>query len=391
MNPVKTNSSPKLPLIISLMMFPQIVETIYSPVLPHLAVRFSVSAETAAQTLSVYFIAFAVGVIFWGRIADITGRRPAMLAGLLTYGAGAGLALLATNFTTLLIARMLSAFGAAVGSVVTQTILRDSFRGRALANVFTIMGIGISVSPVIGLLSGGLLAGVAGHLGVFSLLLVMAILLWSATVLRLPETRPAIVNQTKMRTLAMRMFTDAAIWRSALLVAMFNLMLFSYYSLAPFVFHQLGYSSLQFGYSGIVMAIGSIFGSLLNRKLLQRLWPVQRLKLLSGVMALLGGFGVLLLQNSILFLLPMLLMVISFAIAIPNLLAHALKDYQLHAGSAGALFGLLYYLLLGGALGMAGMLQDLGLVELTAAIIVLVTMVIPDRLRTQSPDTKKPL
>ena len=39
-----------------------------------------------------------------------------MLAGLLTYGAGTLLALLATQFETLLLARVIAAFGAAVGS-----------------------------------------------------------------------------------------------------------------------------------------------------------------------------------------------------------------------------------------------------------------------------------
>ena len=58
-----------------------------------------------------------------------------MLAGLLTYGAGTLLALLATQFETLLLARVIAAFGAAVGSVVTQTMLRDSYQGSDLAQI----------------------------------------------------------------------------------------------------------------------------------------------------------------------------------------------------------------------------------------------------------------
>ena len=78
------------------MMFPQIVETIYSPALTQIATQFRVSDGQASQTLSVYFLAFAVGVVCWGRLCDLIGRRPAMLAGLLTYGLGTLLALLAT-------------------------------------------------------------------------------------------------------------------------------------------------------------------------------------------------------------------------------------------------------------------------------------------------------
>ncbi|WP_421164965.1 MFS transporter, partial [Aeromonas dhakensis] len=139
------NKLPPLWLVVGLMMFPQIVETIYSPVLTHIATEFRVSEGQASQTLSVYFLAFAAGVVCWGRLCDLIGRRPAMLAGLLTYGAGTLLALLATEFETLLLARVIAAFGAAVGSVVTQTMLRDSYQGSDLARVFSVMGIALSL------------------------------------------------------------------------------------------------------------------------------------------------------------------------------------------------------------------------------------------------------
>ncbi len=53
-------------LVTALLMFPQIAETIYSPALTDISAHFSVSAADAAQTLAVYFIGFAVGVLFWG-------------------------------------------------------------------------------------------------------------------------------------------------------------------------------------------------------------------------------------------------------------------------------------------------------------------------------------
>ena len=152
------NKLPPLWLVVGLMMFPQIVETIYSPVLTHIATQFQVSEGLASQTLSVYFLAFAVGVVCWGRLCDLIGRRPAMLAGLFTYWLGTLLALLANQFEVLLLARVISAFGAAVGSVVTQTMLRDSYQGSDLAKVFSVMGAALSISPVLGLVSGGLLA-----------------------------------------------------------------------------------------------------------------------------------------------------------------------------------------------------------------------------------------
>ena len=365
------NKKPHIGLILALMMFPQIVETIYSPVLPNLANSFEISIHTATQTLSIYFSAFAFGVICWGRVADLIGRRPTMLIGLCTYGLGSTLALLATDFDMIMAARFISAFGAAVGSVVTQTMLRDSYDGHDLIKVFTLMGMGISLSPVIGLISGGFIADYAGHLGVFSVLLILAVVLFLVTLQALPETRPDNIAKVNLRTLLIRMLKDSDIRYNAVLVALFNLVLFSYYSLAPFIFNKLGFSAIEFGYTGIALACGSLLGSLLNKHLLQAKYTSQSLLPLACGLVLIGSTGVYITQDSIWLLVPMLIVVMSYGIAIPNILAHALTQYKDVAGSAGAVFGLLYYLLLGAALAVTGVLNNLGLVLMFAAAIIL--------------------
>ncbi|HCT5130358.1 TPA: multidrug effflux MFS transporter [Aeromonas hydrophila] len=369
------NKLPPLWLVVGLMMFPQIVETIYSPVLTHIASQFRVSEGQASQTLSVYFLAFAAGVVCWGRLCDLVGRRPAMLAGLMTYGAGTLLALLATQFETLLLARVIAAFGAAVGSVVTQTMLRDSYQGSYqgsdLARVFSVMGIALSLSPVLGLVSGGLLAEQFGYLGVFSALLVLAAGLLLVTCWQLPETRPAITQRVALCPLAQRMARDAALWRRAALVALFNTMLFGYYSLAPFLFAGLGLSAGEFGYSGILLALATLGGSLLNKRLLGRGWSPASLIRLAAVLALGSGWLVWASQTSLWFLLPMMGVVVAFGLAIPNVLSQALLAYREVAGSAGALFGLGYYLLLSLGLAVAASLQDLGLLLGSCGLLAL--------------------
>lgn len=171
-----------IPLATGLMMFPQIAETIYSPALPQIAQSFAVSPEHAGQTLSFYFLAFAIGVVVWGRLCDKLGRRPTMLIGLFLYMVASLIALISPNFEMLMLARMLAAFGAAVGSVGTQTMMRDMFDGKKLAQVFSIMGIALAVSPAIGMMAGSLLTSHFGYQGMFAGLAALAVLLllWSA-------------------------------------------------------------------------------------------------------------------------------------------------------------------------------------------------------------------
>lgn len=367
-------TKPSIGLMVVLMMFPQIVETIYSPVLPHIAAQFDVSVKAASQTLSIYFLAFALGVIVWGVVADRLGRRKTMLLGLSVYAVSAAAAVVAPSFEALMIARGLSAFGVAVGSVVTQTMLRDSYDGAGLSKVFSYMGMGISISPVIGMMSGGFLAEWGGHSYVFVTLSGLALVLLSISTVTLPETMPESTQPSALFNLFIQMIRDREIWSNALLVAAFNILLFSYYLQGPFLFEQLGYSSIQFGRSGIVLAVGTFAGSLLNKRLVQHGFTTQKLLLIASILGLLGAIGVLLLQDSLWFLLPMVLVVVSFGIGIPNILSQALVNYRSQAGSAGAVFGLLYYLMIGGGLAVAGSVQNLGAVLVTCAAVALLTV-----------------
>ncbi|EHS7463026.1 multidrug efflux MFS transporter EmrD-3 [Vibrio cholerae] len=363
-------TKPSLWLMVIMLMFPQIVETIYSPVLGSIARSFSVSDAQAAQTLSVYFLAFALGVVIWGVLADKWGRRPTMLVGLLIYGSATFIAMQTDSFTILMLARVFSAFGIAVGSVVTQTILRDVFSGHELRKVFSLMGIGISISPVLGMLLGGQLAFAGGHQLVFLALFFIALVLFVYNLCQLPETQQ-VKPKIALGCLVARMFKDKQVLLSALLVALYNVALFSYYQLGAFIFSDLGLDAEQFGYSGIALGLGSLIGSFLNKTLLAKQVPQRALLLLAALLLIMGTIGVSLTLDSIGFVAAMILVVIAYGMAIPNILSTALVEYKSQAGSAGALFGLLYYLLIGSGLALTGLVQHLGVVLLICAGITL--------------------
>lgn len=129
-------SVPSLGLMITLVGFPQISESIFTPVLPQLRRAFAVSANQVQLTMSTYFVAFAVGVLLWGQLADKWGRRPAMLAGIALYLVGNLGLYFSQQFSVLISWRLVQALGASAGSVVTQTIMRESFSGITGAKVF---------------------------------------------------------------------------------------------------------------------------------------------------------------------------------------------------------------------------------------------------------------
>lgn len=365
---------PPLALVILLLSFPQIVETIYSPTLPLIAAAYRATPEEAAQTLSLWFVAFALGVVAWGRLCDLAGRRPALLAGLALYALGAGWAMMAGDFAQLLLARLISAFGAAVGSIITQTALRDSFRGPDLARVFSLLGIALAVSPAIGMFLGQVIASRAGHQGVFAGLGLLAAALLGLSLAFWPETRPSEVQATRFLPTLRDMLQDGDIWRNALLIAVFNLAIFGYYQLGPFLFERLETRWLEFGESGLVLAAASLLGAFANSLLLRRGRNAGQLVRL-GVLLLAIGAGLLvLLASSPAFLIGMAVVALAYAIAIPNILAGALRNYPHRLGTAGAILSMLYYVLLGMGLVAAGFGQRLDLLLVACAMLAAIAL-----------------
>ena len=359
-----------LTLATSMMMFPQVVETIYSPALTHIADGFHVSAEVAAQTLSSYFFAFALGVVVWGRLCDVIGRRPAILLGLGIYLFASIMAVLSDTFALLLGARVMAAFGAAVGSVGTQTAIRDCFNGQELAQVFSLMGIAMAISPAVGVLSGTVLTHYWGFQGVFTGLAVLAALLLGYAAWQLPETRPRQRVQDPFFSTFKRMLKDSDIWRSAVLVALLNICMFGYYQLAPFHFEALAIPPQWFGYTGLVLAIGVGIGAVVNKVLVARNWMFISLLILACGLGLLGGIVMWVIENTLWFVLAMIPVVMAYGIAIPNILARALRRYKDCVGTAGAILGLMYYVMLGGGLVLAGLTQRLSVVLIISMLLM---------------------
>ncbi|HDM7598135.1 TPA: MFS transporter, partial [Staphylococcus aureus] len=91
-----------IPLAVVLLMFPQIIETMYSPALTSVKSTFGVSSNEAAQAMSIFFVAFAFGVVFWGRMCDVIGRRVSTILGLIVFIIAAIFTMLAPTFNLLL-------------------------------------------------------------------------------------------------------------------------------------------------------------------------------------------------------------------------------------------------------------------------------------------------
>ncbi len=161
------------------------------PALPAISDEFRLSEPNDRQlVVIIYFVGFGFGQLIWGPLSDRFGRLPVLAFGLAIFVAGSIIAVVATSFEGLLIARAIQGLGSGAPRITVMAVARDLFVGARMSRVMSlIMTVFIFVPLVAPALGQGLL-----YLGSWRLLFLVilaagvGLLVWSQ--LRLPETRP---------------------------------------------------------------------------------------------------------------------------------------------------------------------------------------------------------
>ena len=100
-----------------------------------------------------------------------------------------------------------------------------------------------------------------------------------------------------MLPLLRQLLRDRWIWSQALLVTAFNVAMYSWYALGPFVFERLHWPLAWFGASGAVLALGSALGAWGNGRLLRAgVAAATRIRIAAGLV-LTGGLLAALLHD----------------------------------------------------------------------------------------------
>ena len=343
---------PSVWFLIFLVGFPQISETIYTPSLPELAEQLQALENQIQQTLSIYFLGFAIGVFCWGILCDKIGRRLSMLWGIAVYIAGSVGCLGANSVELLLLSRVVQAFGAATGSVTTQTIMRDCYDDARRPQIFAKVSAVLAFSPAIGPLLGSVISQYCGVSYVFITLVSMGLAALLLTYFTLGETqRNSSLPSISILLVARQMLGDKHIWIFGSFIGVINGIIFSYYAEAPFIFiNNLGFSVVEYGCLGFIVALASFLGAIIGKKLITELHYIVVMRIGYAVMVV----GILLFVLAILLRLSYLLSLIGICgsiflimggigISLPSCLSNALVNYRNSLGVSGALLGLLYY------------------------------------------------
>lgn len=249
---------------------------LYLPALPQMQRALGLSPSAVQWTLSVLILAFGVGQLLWGPVADRIGRQPVLRWGLGLYVLSSVMTTLASDLSLMILARAAQGASLAAAVVCGRAMIRDLYAPEQGARMMAKGMSGLGVIALVGPILGGLTATFAGWRATMGVLAVSGAVIWAFVWMRLPETLPEQRRQPHLHWGAMvrnwwQIAQHPTFRAHAMLTSSTYGGLYVYLALSAFVFIDvLGTSRTAYGLAGASLSLAYLMGTFLCRRMLPR-------------------------------------------------------------------------------------------------------------------------
>ena len=316
---------------------------LFAPSMPAIARELHVSGAVMQSSISVTLVAYAVGQLVFGLIADGRGRLAALLPGLVLFIAGSLVAMFAQDITVFLIGRALQGFSVGACQVSARALLVDNVKGERFFVAVVYLSLAWGLGPVIAPFAGGLVQEYAGWRWNFSLYAIYSAILLVMS-LRLRESLARDRRKSLSQSLrGYRLILGDTQFLAATLALGASLSLFLIWNIiGPFIVQRvLHLSAAFFGATALAAGMSYLVGTFLSRALIKKMPP--RNLMLSGLVASAVGLAVLISTPGDLNLVTLILGVIlsnfGQGLLFSNVVAFTMKLYADRAGATASLLG----------------------------------------------------
>ncbi|NDY74162.1 MFS transporter [Desulfobacter hydrogenophilus] len=134
--------------------FPPLSTDLYLPALPQMKEILNTTQSQVNLTLSMFFVFYAIGLLFWGPLSEKYGRKPILLIGMVIYTISSIMCGFSQSVGQLIVGRIIQAIGGSAATAVSTAMVKDLYSGRkrekVMAMVMSMVIIAPIVAPVIG-------------------------------------------------------------------------------------------------------------------------------------------------------------------------------------------------------------------------------------------------
>ena len=159
------------------------------PALPVIATDLNVGNINDTQLIiSLVFLGMAVGQIFYGPLSDTIGRNKTIYIGFVVFTAGSILSIVAVDFTSMLIGRLLQGLGMAAPRIICTAVIRDQYSGNAMARVTSFIMVIFILVPMVAPAFGQLILVFFDWRAIFTIVFIIGLItnIWFA--IRQPDS-----------------------------------------------------------------------------------------------------------------------------------------------------------------------------------------------------------
>nr|KGA07687.1 MAG: hypothetical protein GM42_1015 [actinobacterium acMicro-1] len=361
----------------------------YLPAFPTMAEDLGVSPSRIGLTLSMFTVGMSLGQFFLGALTDRIGRKTVIVSGGLLMAVASTVAGFAADAGVLIILCLFMGFSASAGLVGGRAVVADLTRGEAAVRPFTILGMVVSIGPVLGPMGGAALLALGGWRAIFFGLAIYALTASVFVALVVPESLPVDKRQTggigQMFRTAAKILRNRQYLAFAILIWFGFAMLFAYISSSSFIVAQNldlppAAHAASFGINGI----GIVTAGLITTRLATIVRPRRLIRI--GLIAQLTAFlalWIVILSGTVS---PWTVFPILFVLAssmgfiFGPATAMAMEHVRFASGTALALLGSVQFLAAAAAATLVGIVNTNALVALAevgsvATVLVLVALI----------------
>lgn len=128
--------------------------SIYLPAMPIIAEDLHISKAMMSNTLTVYFVVFAIFTLLAGMLSDAYGRKRILMSGMFFFILGASVCALSESYEMLIFGRIIQAFGASMVPGTLMAMIRDACEDVQVVSLMgwltVLSGLFLVAAPIIG-------------------------------------------------------------------------------------------------------------------------------------------------------------------------------------------------------------------------------------------------
>ncbi|HEY9010690.1 MAG TPA: multidrug effflux MFS transporter [Devosia sp.] len=335
----------------------------YLPALPEIGGQLDASLSAVQLSLMAFMAAFAIGQLIYGPISDMVGRKPPLYAGTALFIAASVGCAVAPSIEWLIVCRFLQGIGGCASMSLPRAIVRDEYTGAEAAQLFSLIMLVFSISPILAPLSGSVVIAFGEWRLLFWVMAVVGTIGLVLSVVALRETRPRHLRTESSLAGALRAYGQLMVdWNfiGLTLIGGFGMASFmgflgnssfvyiEHYGLTPTQY------SLAFSVNAVsFFAVSQTSGFMVKRFGLQRVVRTSVVGFAVSMLALAAIFatGV----DNIWVLAAFMFIAFGFlGLVLPTTGVLAMEDHGENAGTAAALMGTLQMVMGSVSMGIVG-------------------------------------